>query len=398
MAAVPSTGPAAAPFSPRHEAPEAAATRHLYERYSRQISAFCAQRLGNRDEAEDAMQSTFLNAFRGLQRGVSPEYELAWLHKIADNVCLTRKRSFSRRRRLETPGDLDAIQDVLPARERDADELIRLSDALEWMPEQQRRALLLREWQGLSYKEIGQELDLSQAAVETLLFRARRSLARGLTEEQPPKARSTISRLRAHGDLGSFVAVLKSLLFGGGVKIAATVATVAATSVVATTPPVGHDIAEFITQSAQPVAVAQAKPAHKAAVPAKPVRAAAAPVRVEHAKAQLVVYRTTHKHAANLVAGERNDKTARTGHENRGSDGTAVAAPVHVKHAKARPVVYRTAHEKTAKHPRALAAAHANKRAHGHESQHGFAAAPGRHNSHGDKTHAARHEKSSKRN
>ncbi len=51
------------------------------------------------------------------------------------------------------------------------------------MPEQQRRAILLREWQGLSYREIAGELEVSQSAVETLIFRARRSLAQGL--EQP---------------------------------------------------------------------------------------------------------------------------------------------------------------------------------------------------------------------
>jgi RNA polymerase sigma factor (sigma-70 family) len=50
------------------------------------------------------------------------------------------------------------------------------------MPAQQRRALLLREWRGLTYREIAAELELSQAAVETLLFRARRTLARGLDE------------------------------------------------------------------------------------------------------------------------------------------------------------------------------------------------------------------------
>jgi len=53
------------------------------------------------------------------------------------------------------------------------------------MPENQRRAILLREWQGLSYREISAELDLSQAAVEMLIFRARRALAGAL--EQPEK-------------------------------------------------------------------------------------------------------------------------------------------------------------------------------------------------------------------
>ena len=52
------------------------------------------------------------------------------------------------------------------------------TDALSHMPDNQRRAILLREWQGLSYHEIASELKLSQSAVETLIFRARRTLRR----------------------------------------------------------------------------------------------------------------------------------------------------------------------------------------------------------------------------
>jgi RNA polymerase sigma factor (sigma-70 family) len=244
MAAVPSIGRATA-VTPRPASRGAVATHDLYERYAKQIHNFCLHQLGNREEAEDATQSTFLNAFRGLERGVEPEFESAWLFKIAHNVCLTRQRSSFRRRRVESPGDLDAIQDLLPSPQRDADELIRLTDALHGMPEQQRKALLLREWQGLSYKEIGEELELSQPAVETLLFRARRSLAQGLTEE-PKKEKGLRKRLRTSGDMGSVAALVKTLFFGGGAKVAATVATVAATSVVAATPAVRHDVAKLV--------------------------------------------------------------------------------------------------------------------------------------------------------
>ena len=153
MVAVPSIG-RASQVTPRRAAPEADATRDLYERYARQIYTYCLHQLGNKEEAEDAMQSTFLNAFRGFKRGVDPEFESAWLYKIAQNVCLTRQRSSSRRRKVESPGDLDSMQDVLPSHTADSDELIGLPEALEGMPPQQRRALLLREWQGLSYKEI----------------------------------------------------------------------------------------------------------------------------------------------------------------------------------------------------------------------------------------------------
>jgi RNA polymerase sigma factor (sigma-70 family) len=285
MAAVPSIGRATA-VTPRPASRGAVATHDLYERYAKQIYNFCLHQLGNREEAEDATQSTFLNAFRGLERGVEPEFESAWLFKIAHNVCLTRQRSSFRRRRVESPGDLDAIQDLLPSPQRDADELIRLTDALHGMPEQQRKALLLREWQGLSYKEIADELELSQPAVETLLFRARRSLAQGLTEE-PKKKTGLRKRLRTSGDMGSVAALVKTLFFGGGAKVAATVATVAATSVVAATPAVRHDVAKLVGPApAKPAVTHVAKtvaPAAKA-----PVAHEAPPVVWRYAAADTV--------------------------------------------------------------------------------------------------------------
>ena len=112
-----------------------------------------------------------------------PETETAWLFKIAENVCLSRRRSAWRRNRVESSTDLELIEDLVPGPSRQSDELIGIAEALTAMPAQQRRAILLREWQGLSYREVGAELALSQSAVETLIFRARRSLAQGL--EQP---------------------------------------------------------------------------------------------------------------------------------------------------------------------------------------------------------------------
>src|ERR671938_223066 len=160
--------------------PETARATDLYERFAPRIFGYCLHRLGNREEAEDAVQTTFLNAFRGLSRGVVPESESAWLFKIAENVCLSRHRASFRRRRVEVPGDLAAVEETVAAPARADDELIPLEDALAEMPDAQRRALLLREWQGLSYREIAAELEVSQSAVETLIFRARRSLAQRL--------------------------------------------------------------------------------------------------------------------------------------------------------------------------------------------------------------------------
>src|SRR5436309_1873840 len=158
MAAVPSIGRAnrVQPVA----APEADLTRALYEKYANQIFGYCVHQLGSREEAEDAVQSTFLNAFRGLRSGVVPESESAWLFKIAQNVCLSRHRSSWRRGRVESPADFELVEEMAPAPSRRADELIGLQDVLEQMPENQRRAILLREWQGMSYREIGEELEL----------------------------------------------------------------------------------------------------------------------------------------------------------------------------------------------------------------------------------------------
>ncbi len=187
MVAVPSLGRAALLEVPRI-VPEVDATRGLYERHSAKLLSHCQHRLGSREEAEDAVQMTFINAFRALGRGVVPEMEAAWLFAIAENVCLSRRRSSWRRNRVESPTDFGLIENIVPCPIRRRDELIGIEAALAGMTELQRRAILLREWQGLSYREVACELGLSQSAVETLIFRARRSLAQGL--EQPRAAQA----------------------------------------------------------------------------------------------------------------------------------------------------------------------------------------------------------------
>ena len=258
IAAVPSIGRA---VHVERAAREADATQDLYERYSGQILGFCVNKLGSRDEAEDALQSTFLNAHRALQRGVTPEAELAWLFKIAHNVCLTRRRSTRRRGRVESPSDFAAVQDVLPAPPQESSEdLMRLTAALEHMPESQRRAILLREWQGLSYHEIADELKLSQSAVETLIFRARRALASNLESEA--KQPGALSRMRKALDGGMLLAAIKGLFEGGAAAKVAVVAVAASGTVVVATSQPGP--------ASKPASQKQAQ-AVQAATPAAPV-------------------------------------------------------------------------------------------------------------------------------
>ena len=115
---------------------------------------------------------------RSLQRGVEPEFELAWLLKIAFNVCRGVRRSTGRESAVtQEVGDIDELAAPPAAGYEGRERLAALRDALSQLPESQRRGILLREWQGLSYSEIADELGVSLGAVETLLFRARRNLA-----------------------------------------------------------------------------------------------------------------------------------------------------------------------------------------------------------------------------
>ena len=151
---------------------------HLFNEYSASVYRYCLGRLNSPEEAEDAVQVTFLNAWRSLRSGTHPAEPRSWLFTIAANVCVTAMRTRLRGATVEVrdPEDFER----LPSPGAPADELVDLDAALQGLPTRQRQALLLRDWRGLSYEEIASELDASQSAVETLLFRARRAVVASL--------------------------------------------------------------------------------------------------------------------------------------------------------------------------------------------------------------------------
>ena len=164
-------------------APTDSPARHaetLFEEHSGRIYRFCVRRLGCPQEAEDALQATYLNAWRSLKAGTRPHDAVPWLFQIAANVCTSALRNRSRRGPVELvpPADIEHVAST----EVDSDELLGLTEALEALPERQRQAILLRDWRGFSYDEIAGALDASHPAVETLLFRARRAVAASLTK------------------------------------------------------------------------------------------------------------------------------------------------------------------------------------------------------------------------
>lgn len=263
----------------------------LYERHARRVFAFCLSRLRRREDAEDATQTTFLHAHRALAQGVRPRSETAWLLKIAHNVCLNEWNARGRRRRLEVACAPESLERLGSASGAGRDHLVALREALAGLSEAQRQAILLREWRGLSYAEIADELGLSQAAVETLIFRARRALAANLAEEQEGGRR----RLRAL-DLGSLLAAVKSAFAGGlGTKAAALAGAVVAGVVV------GAGVGA-------PEPPSQAPPA--------PTPAASAPTPPGHARdtASTALLEAVDLHAAGAVPGRASRaRTARAG-------------------------------------------------------------------------------------
>jgi RNA polymerase sigma-70 factor (ECF subfamily) len=164
----------------------------MYRRHRRAVYGSVLKDLRDPDEAEDVTQVAFLNAYRAMRRGDRPEKPRAWLLTIARNVVRRRARlRAGRPQEVELDPELVlALDDVESSTSED------ICAGLRRLTESQQRAILLREIQGRSYGEIAEELDLSLAAVEALIFRARRALAEEL--ELVDRA-PVVQRRKAHG-------------------------------------------------------------------------------------------------------------------------------------------------------------------------------------------------------
>jgi RNA polymerase sigma factor (sigma-70 family) len=251
---------ATVPITP---AAKADAAQALYERYYANVYRYALSQLRSPQDAEDAAQNTFLRAFAALQKGIVPENEVAWLFKIAHNVCSTSKLAWLRRRRVEAPRDLDALPVEPSSPESRRDELAGLQDALAAMPPRLREAFLLREWQGLSYAEIAERLDTSHSAVETLIFRARKMLAQQL--EQPLK------RVREALGIGPLLNLLRGMLEATPtIAKAAGVVAVAAGATVAAKPLVTSDRPASAMPAGVSTSPAPARPTPGASAESRP--------------------------------------------------------------------------------------------------------------------------------
>ena len=175
----------------------------LYRRYVKDVYHYALALLRNPADAEDVTQTTFMNAYRAFQRGDEIRKPQNWLIKIAHNVARTRYARASRRVK-EVPLEDHVDQLALPEEEKpNIEGILR---ALGRLPFNQRAALVMRELEGRSYAEIADTLDVSVSAVETLIFRARKSL----------KVRASALRALAAVPLPGSLA---GLFEGGGIAV-----------------------------------------------------------------------------------------------------------------------------------------------------------------------------------
>ncbi|MFD6467340.1 RNA polymerase sigma factor [Streptomyces goshikiensis] len=150
----------------------------LVQRHSQSLLTLARGMLGNPQDAEEAVQDAFLSAWRRL-----PEYRHAaefrtWMYRITVNRCLTMRRRRPPPVPLSTvaePATADAWTQPARSAEQDA-ATAALSHALAELDAGQRVCWILRELQGMPYKEIAHVTRTSEQTVRGRLFRARRSL------------------------------------------------------------------------------------------------------------------------------------------------------------------------------------------------------------------------------
>ena len=175
---------------------DSAAMEELFARFQKPLFNFFYRMVGRRETAEDLVQETFLklcrfgNTFRGSEAKFT-----TWLYSVAGNQCRDYLRHSARRP--ETP--FENIEDSHSDDNMDIGPLVQdspvedhvmrvelratLEAAINTLPEKERLAIILREYQGLEYKEVAQTLGCPIGSVKVLIFRARRRLRDQLKDE-----------------------------------------------------------------------------------------------------------------------------------------------------------------------------------------------------------------------
>ncbi len=173
----------------------AGAYRALVEKYQQRTYTLIYGVVRNQEDARDLTQDAFVKAYNSLDTFRLESSFYTWLYRIAMNLAIDQTRRIKRRpttpfdetiaSKEEDGGIADLHHAQNPRRELERKELYgKIMDAIESLPEDQKQAVLLREVEGLSYKEIAEVLDVAEGTVMSRLFYARKKLQKLLAEFQ----------------------------------------------------------------------------------------------------------------------------------------------------------------------------------------------------------------------
>ena len=147
------------------------AFEELVRRYQTPIYRVALRMLGSRADAQDAVQETFVRAWRAMPHFRQDSAISTWLYRIVTRRCLDR---IAARRTTDTLGEIELEAGPDPAQAAERRERLRaVTRAIASLPPEQRAALVLREFEGLSYQEVAQILGTSLPAVKGRIHRAR---------------------------------------------------------------------------------------------------------------------------------------------------------------------------------------------------------------------------------
>ncbi len=167
----------------RAQAGDRDALRQTYEQYQEDVYRLAYRLLGDREDAADVRQETFLKAFQALEKFRGDSSLKTWLLTICTNLCRSHRASKQRRREIGFAAEVDeaclrsddSVPEPLAAAVRsETARLVRI--ALASLPVPERELIVLREYEELDYEEIARITGCSPSTVGVKLFRARRRL------------------------------------------------------------------------------------------------------------------------------------------------------------------------------------------------------------------------------
>lgn len=143
----------------------------LYDRHSPRVFAYCRRFLGNKEEAQDVLQETFIRLYKSSKRDREMTNVPAFILTIARNLCVNSQK---KKKPLVSYEEFMVVRENYNKDEEELLDLIKM--AMELLPEDYKEVFILREYEGLSYQDIADITDSSMANVKVRIYRAKQKV------------------------------------------------------------------------------------------------------------------------------------------------------------------------------------------------------------------------------